>query len=60
MIWLKIVKTLTVVTLAWGALAFGSTYLWASRPLMAGCLISGGVAWLLIRGAHRVRRRDGR
>ncbi len=48
----RIVQIATVLTLAWGALAFGSTYLWASRPLMLGCLVSGALAWLLARGAE--------
>jgi hypothetical protein len=44
-------QALVVVTLAWGLFAFGATYLWASRPLMAGCVLAGAGAWILSRRA---------
>jgi O-antigen ligase len=34
---------LTVVTLAWGAAAFGSPYPWAYRPLIAACSVLGAL-----------------
>lgn len=46
------VQALIALTLAWGVFAFGATYEWASRPLMIGCLVSGGLACWVARPAH--------
>jgi hypothetical protein len=45
----RVVQVTTVASLAWGALAFGATYQWASRPLMAACVLAGALAWLAAR-----------
>lgn len=39
-------QAMIFLSLAWGALAFGATYAWASRPLMAGCVAAGALAWV--------------
>jgi O-antigen ligase len=44
--------TLTLVVLAWGALAFGAVYAWAYQPLAVGCAIVG-LAALALGRRHR-------
>lgn len=48
----QIAQTMVVASLAWGALAFGATYPWASRPLMAGCAAAGILGWLAARNVR--------
>ena len=50
-----IMAWLTLLIVAWGALAFGAIYDWARWPLLAACVAAG--AWAFTRPAPRERRR---
>jgi hypothetical protein len=45
---------LILVTITWGALAFGAVYEWARWPLLAGCSAAG--VWGFVRRVPRERR----
>jgi O-antigen ligase len=51
------IQALLVLTLAWGALAFGAVYPWAYQPLVCGALVVGLAALLVHR--HAGRRLEG-
>lgn len=42
---IRLVQFLLILSLGWGAFAFGSTYDWASGPLAVACFVCGALAW---------------